>query len=136
MQENGSKMRGLRGGTAPTTDALTCLADLSGKHGDMSGETLQRKVTIINPQGFHLRPQSLFAHFAQHFQSEIALLKGDQRVNGKKQWDLMLLAAEPGTELILEITGPDAAQALEILAGILAAASADDLPDPPPPKKG
>lgn len=134
MKENGAKMRGFPGGTVP--DPLNCLAELTAEHDAMSGETLQRKVMIVNPQGFHLRPQSLFAQLAQQFQSEVALVRGEQRVNGKKQWDLMLLAAEPGTELTLEVTGPDAAQALEILAGILAADSADHLPEPPPPKKG
>ena len=41
----------------------------------------------------------------------------------------MLLAAESGTELTLEVSGPDAAEAIEPLIKILTAPSADDLPD-------
>jgi phosphotransferase system HPr-like phosphotransfer protein len=41
----------------------------------------------------------------------------------------MLLAAESGTELTLEVSGPDAAAAIEPLVKILTAPSADDLPD-------
>src|SRR5438270_13040092 len=89
------------------------------QRGAMSGETLQRRVTIVNPQGFHMRPQSLFVQRANQFASTVSLSRGDQRVNGKSQWELMLLAAEPGTELLLEVNGPDAAAALDGLAEIL-----------------
>lgn len=115
-------------------DPATLSTLLPNGCGPMNGETLQRKVTIINPQGFHLRPQSLFAQWAQYFQSEVALTNGSTRVDGKNQWDLMLLSLAP--ELLVEVKGPDASQALEVLAGILAAASADDLPGPPLPPKG
>src|SRR4051794_5108160 len=61
------------------------------QHGAMSGETLQRRVTIVNPQGFHMRPQSLFVQLANRFASTVTVSRGDQRVNGKSQWELMLL---------------------------------------------
>src|SRR5947209_18897988 len=96
----------------------------------MNGETLQRKVTIINPQGFHMRPQTAFYQRALQFQSTVTLCKDDRRVNGKSLWDLMLLGAEPGAELILEVSGSDAMAALEALAEILAAPSADETPEP------
>lgn len=102
----------------------------------MNGETLQRKVTIINPQGFHMRPQTAFYQRALQFQSTVTLCKDDRRVNGKSLWDLMLLGAEPGAELVLEVSGSDAKAALEALAEILAAPSADDTPEPPVPPKG
>jgi phosphotransferase system HPr (HPr) family protein len=106
----------------------------------MNGETLQRKVTIVNPQGFHMRPVTLFAQTAGQFQSTVTLRKDNQQINGKSPLELMVLAAEQGTELTLEVAGPDASAAIEILAQILAAPSADDLPPgpgetPPPPKE-
>src|SRR5436309_15434616 len=84
--------------------------------GAMNGETLQRRVTIVNPQGFHMRPQSLFVQLANQFASTVTLCRGDRRVNGKSQWEVMLLAAEPGTALLLEVSGADAPAALETLA--------------------
>jgi phosphotransferase system HPr (HPr) family protein len=101
------------------------------QHGAMSGETLQRRVTIVNPQGFHMRPQSLFVQCANQYGCTVTLSRGEQRVNGKSQWELMLLAAEPGTELLLEVNGPDAPAALEALTQILAAPQADEPPLPP-----
>lgn len=102
----------------------------------MSGQTLQRRVTITNPQGFHMRPQSAFARSANQFASTVTVAKDQLRANGKSQWELMLLAAEQGTELLLEVAGSDAAAALDALTKILAAPSADDLGEPPLPKKG
>ncbi len=102
----------------------------------MSGETLKRRVSITNPQGFHMRPQSAFARLANQFASTVTVAKDQLRANGKSQWELMLLAAEQGTELLLEVAGPDAPAALEALTKILAAPSADDLSEPPLPKKG
>ncbi len=105
----------------------------------MNGEICQRKVTIVNPQGFHMRPVTMFAQTASQFQSTVTLRKNNQRINGKSPLELMVLAAEQGTELTLEVAGPDASAAIEILARILAAPSADDLPPAPgetssPPK--
>jgi phosphotransferase system HPr-like phosphotransfer protein len=42
-------------------------------------------------------------------------------VDGKFWPDLLLLAAEQGTQLLLEVEGPDAAEAVEPLADQLAA---------------
>jgi phosphocarrier protein HPr len=97
----------------------------------MNGETLQRKVTIVNPHGFHMRPATLFAQTAGRFQSSVTLWRDDKRINGKSPLELMLLAAECGTELTLEVSGPDSAEAIEPLMKILTAPSADDLPDLP-----
>jgi phosphotransferase system HPr (HPr) family protein len=93
----------------------------------MNGETIQRKVVITNPQGFHLRPASQFAQAAARFQSSVTLAKGDQRINGKSPLELMILGAEQGTELTLEVSGPDAADAADVLERILAASSADEI---------
>ena len=92
------------------------------------GGPLRRAVTIKNPQGFHLRPLTAFVQAALRFQSTVHVYKNEQRVNGKSALELMLLAAEQGTELELEVSGSDAAQALSVLSEILAVES---MPDPP-----
>jgi len=101
----------------------------------MNGEPLTRTVTIKDPQGLHMRPATAFAKAARQFQSTITLRTNDRSVNGKSQLDLMLLAAEPGTELVLEVTGDDAAAALPLLADLIESVSGED-DDPGPPPKG
>jgi phosphotransferase system HPr (HPr) family protein len=102
----------------------------------MNGQPLSRAVTIRDPQGLHMRPAAAFAKAARGYQSVVTLRLNDKSVNGKSQLDLMLLAAEPGAELILEVVGDDAETALVALAEIIEAVSADGEDDEtgPPPK--
>jgi phosphocarrier protein HPr len=100
----------------------------------MSGEPLRQTVKIINPQGFHMRPISAFIKCANQFQSTIRLLKPDiEPVNGKSVLALMSLAAEPGSELTVEATGPDAQAALTALVEVLSRASEEDSEPPASP---
>jgi phosphocarrier protein len=63
----------------------------------------------------------------QQFEAAVKVVKGDHSVNGKSLIDLMLLAVECGTELVVEVEGADARKALPALTEILAAPSAEDL---------
>jgi len=82
-------------------------------------------VVIVNPQGLHMRPASAFAAMAQSFASNVSVWKGDHCVNGKSVIDLLMLAAEPGTELVVEVHGSDAQSALPALMEVLAAPTSE-----------
>ena len=97
----------------------------------MNGEVFRRKVTIQDPSGLHMRPLTVFAQRAGQFPGTVTVAKEDQRVNGKSPLELMLLAAEQGTELTLEVCGPDAEGTIDVLAALLAAPPAEEPPEPP-----
>ncbi len=97
----------------------------------MNGESLRRKVVVQDPMGFHMRPLTAFAQRASQFQCSVTVEKEGQRVNGKSPLELMLLAAEQGTELTLEVCGPDAGAAIDVLTELLAAPAAEEPPEPP-----
>jgi phosphotransferase system HPr (HPr) family protein len=86
----------------------------------MNTEPLVRKVILANPQGLHMRPSAAFVEMAGRFQSNVTVTLDGRSVNGKSIWDLLLLAAMPGSELVLQVDGPDAQQALDALAALLA----------------
>jgi phosphocarrier protein HPr len=86
---------------------------------------LRATVVIRNPQGLHMRPAMLFARLATRFRSNVTIRRQDRAVNGKSLINLMTLAAMPGTELVLEVSGEDAAAALPVLTQALSAPSAD-----------
>jgi phosphotransferase system HPr (HPr) family protein len=88
---------------------------------------LRATVVVRNPQGLHMRPAMMFARIATRFRSSVTIRRQDRAVNGKSLLNLMTLAALPGTELIVEVTGDDAAAALPVLTQALAAPSADDM---------
>jgi phosphotransferase system HPr (HPr) family protein len=90
----------------------------------------------MDPLGFHMRPLTVFAQRAAQFQSTVSVSKEQQQVNGKSPLELMLLAAQQGTELTLEVCGSDAEAAIEILAQLLAAPGGEEPTEPPLPKQG
>lgn len=88
---------------------------------DPSAMRLRRAVTIANPQGLHMRPAAAFAEMASRFDATVTVARGDQPVDGKNWLDLLLLAAESGSTLTIEVVGRDALEAMEALARLLAA---------------
>jgi phosphotransferase system HPr (HPr) family protein len=94
----------------------------------MSGRSLKQRVLITNPEGFHMRPVTAFAQKAAAFASNVAVSRDGRTVNGKSPWDMMLMLSPQGTELELEVDGPDADEALEALVALLNSPSQADSP--------
>jgi phosphotransferase system HPr (HPr) family protein len=98
----------------------------------MNGDPLHHKVVISNPDGLHLRPISAFAELAKRFQSQVTVHKDGKAFDGKSPLDLMLLGAAQGTELEIEVAGPDAPDALQRLLELLVSLAVVENADPPP----
>lgn len=74
-------------------------------------------VKIVNRLGLHARAASRLVALAKTFSSDITLHRADRSVTAKSIMSVMLLDAPAGTEIDLEVTGVDAAQAeLAVLA--------------------
>lgn len=80
---------------------------------------VKKKIKIMNPQGLHARPASIFVKIANKFESDIAVKKGSDKVNGKSIMGLLMLAASQGSVVELEISGQDAEQAMKELESFL-----------------
>jgi phosphotransferase system HPr (HPr) family protein len=76
---------------------------------------VSREVVVGIEQGLHARPADLVAREARTWQSRIELVAERQRADGKSILDLLTLAAESGTRLVVEATGPDAREAVEAI---------------------
>ncbi len=74
---------------------------------------LRHTVTVKTPNGLHLIPCSVVAKLAQQFHCTIIVCKAEIRADAKRILDLMTLGAGPGAQLELEISGDDAATAME-----------------------
>ena len=77
---------------------------------------ITKTVTIRNRAGLHTRPAAAIVKLASKFKSEFYLIKDGFRINGKSIIGVMTLAAAQGTELQLELDGPDEEQAMTELA--------------------
>ena len=81
---------------------------------------IKRRIKIQNPQGLHARPASVFVKIANKYEAEVTVKKGGESVNGKSIMGLMTLAANQGSTLELETSGPDADKAMDELEKFLA----------------
>ena len=68
---------------------------------------IQKTVTIVNKLGLHARPSALLVTISSHYKAEIFYTKGELRVNGKSIMGVMMLAAEKGSQLVIEVDGSD-----------------------------
>lgn len=80
----------------------------------------KQTVTIVNKLGMHARPSAMFVTEATRFQSEVWLTKNGQRINGKSIMGVMMLAAEMGAEIEIEVTGPDEEASMAVLVKVIA----------------
>lgn len=81
--------------------------------------TAEKEITIKNKTGLHARPAALFVQIANKFDSDITIIKEDQKVNGKSIMGILMLAAEKGAKVTIIAEGDDAEKAVEELSEIL-----------------
>ena len=92
----------------------------------MDDNSVSRTVTVVNPEGVHARPADMFARTASRFSSEIQVSKNGQSVDGKSILGILTLAAEEGSQLEIDASGEDAAQAIDALAQLVQAGFTED----------
>lgn len=80
---------------------------------------IKKTLTVVNRLGLHARPSAMLVTLAARFESEVIVSKDSLRVNGKSIMGVMMLAAEKGAKITLEIDGPDEQEAMQELAGVI-----------------
>jgi phosphocarrier protein HPr len=83
------------------------------------GEFLTKELTVLNKLGMHARPAAMFVKTANRFSCDIFVEKDGEKINGKSIMGLMMLAAGPGSKLLLHVCGADAAQAITELEALV-----------------
>jgi phosphocarrier protein HPr len=80
----------------------------------------ERSVQVINKNGIHARPAAEIVKLAAKYKADITVTRDDLEVNGKSIMGVMMLAAECGATVQLRAEGPDADEALDALAHLIA----------------
>ncbi len=80
---------------------------------------IKTNITISNKLGLHARASAKFTKLASSFQSDVFLTRKDRRVNAKSIMGVMMLAAGIGTEVEIEIDGPDEQAAMDALMALV-----------------
>ena len=80
---------------------------------------IKKRIKIRNPQGLHARPASIFVRIANGHESDVVVRKDSENVNGKSIMGLLTLAANKGSVIEIECSGPDAEETMRELEAFL-----------------
>jgi phosphocarrier protein len=80
---------------------------------------IEQSVIITNEHGLHARPAAQLVNIAGKFTSDIKIIKDGLEVNGKSIMGVMMLAAEKGSEIVLQINGEDEEEAFKSITDLI-----------------
>jgi len=79
-----------------------------------------KPLTVVNKLGIHARPAAVFAKTANKFKADVFVEKDGETINAKSIMGLMMLAAGPGSKLLIVANGPDAEDAVKAIEELIA----------------
>jgi len=80
---------------------------------------VESKVVLSNKMGLHARPSTQIATTASRFSSDIHIGKDEMLVDAKSVLELLMLAAECGSQLTVAAEGADAKEAVAALVDLV-----------------
>ncbi len=81
---------------------------------------MERDVEIVNKLGLHARASAKLTQLAGQFKSEIWISRNERRINAKSIMGVMMLAANKGSAIRLEVDGEDEKEAMDALLALIA----------------
>jgi phosphotransferase system HPr (HPr) family protein len=75
-------------------------------------------VSIVNPQGLHVRACARIVAIASKFRSTVSLSVKGRRASARNIVAVMLITASFGATVRIEVEGPDVAQAMKEIAAL------------------
>lgn len=87
---------------------------------------MEEVFTVINRLGLHARPSARLVQTANRFRAEVTLRHGEHEVNGKSIMGVLLLAAGPGSQVVVRAEGEDEAEALAAIGSLFRSGFGED----------
>jgi phosphocarrier protein HPr len=102
---------------------------MSGDDDDSSPENIpgprvpegavSKELLIINKRGLHARASAKFVQTVERFSAEVWVTRGSETVGGTSIMGLMMLAAAPGTTIVVSAIGPEARAAITAITELV-----------------
>ena len=80
---------------------------------------LQDTVIIVNRRGLHARAAAKFSKLAEQFDANISVSASGLKVSALSIMGLMMLAAGPGTKILISAAGVEAQESLVALRALV-----------------
>jgi phosphocarrier protein HPr len=94
-------------------------ADNGGANADSLRCVVSRVLDIVNSKGLHARASARFVQTVERFDADVKVTRNGETVGGDSIMGLMMLSAGPGTSIVVEATGADAAEAIAALEALV-----------------
>lgn len=106
----------------PTAALTSCSdEDVAAACGAPAAEgALVRALPIINKRGLHARASAKFVQMVESFDAHVTVCRNGEAVGGNSIMGLMMLAAAPGTTVVVTATGNAAEAVLDALEALVA----------------
>ena len=89
---------------------------------------VSEKVTVINKQGFHMRPASAFVQaMAKYAGTDINIIYNGRNIDGKSSMNVMAACMKQGAEIEIQCSGPDEQAMLAEAAGMVKSGLGDEV---------
>jgi phosphocarrier protein len=82
--------------------------------------TAEASVEVTNERGLHARASAKFVKLAATFDAEVTVSKDGATVDARSIMGLMMLAAGPGSQIVIHAEGAEADAAVEALSELVA----------------
>ena len=80
---------------------------------------VEKKVVITNATGLHARPASDLTKYCQKIEADVKILAGTNVVDPKSIISVLSAGIKHGTEITIQVEGPDEAKVCDDLAAFL-----------------
>lgn len=94
-------------------------ADDGGANAVARPDLVSRVLEIVNSKGLHARASARFVQTVERFDADVKVTRNGETVGGDSIMGLMMLSAGPGTSIVVEATGVEAAQAVAALEALV-----------------
>ena len=99
--------------------ALGSEDDCTGDATPFREGAIVRELTICNKKGLHARASARFVQTVEKFDADVRVMRCGETVGGTSIMGLMMLAAAPGTKIIVEATGKEATEVVDALTALI-----------------
>jgi phosphocarrier protein HPr len=82
-------------------------------------EILETTLKVSNQLGLHARVATMMVQAMQNYACQVTLVKDGVEVDARSVLGLLLLAATPGSEVLVRAQGPDSKQAIQEISRLI-----------------
>ena len=86
---------------------------------DIASEYLEKSLIVRNTRGLHARVATKMVQTMRTYNCTVMVVKDGVEVDARSVLGLLLLAAAPGSEVLLKAHGPDCLQVVEEISRLL-----------------